>query len=138
MKIRTYKIEDQDQLVLLWQTVFPDEPPHNEPRQVIDSKLAVDELIFVAITRQTLVGAVMAGYDGHRGWLYAVAVAPSQRRCGTGRQLVEHALKALKRAGCIKVNLQIRSTNATIVAFYESLGFRIEDRISMGMHLTNP
>ena len=77
----------------------------------------------------------MAGYDGHRGWLYAVAVDHPHRRHGIARRLVAHALDALRQLGCIKVNLQIRSDNAQVVAFYESLGFCVEDRISMGLHL---
>jgi hypothetical protein len=80
----------------------------------------------------------MAGYDGHRGWLYAVAVDHPHRRHGIARHLVAHALDALRQLGCIKVNLQIRSDNAQVVAFYESLGFCIEDRISMGLNLRQP
>ncbi len=74
----------------------------------------------------------MAGYDGHRGWLYAVAVSPEHRRSGIGTQLVKHAMQVLKELGCIKVNLQIRSTSTEVAAFYESLGFAREDRLSMG------
>ena len=80
----------------------------------------------------------MAGYDGHRGWLYAVAVDHAHRRNGIGRQLVRQALDALRQLGCIKANLQIRSDNAEVVTFYESLGFCIEDRISMGLNLRRP
>ncbi|HIB06743.1 MAG TPA: GNAT family acetyltransferase, partial [Gammaproteobacteria bacterium] len=111
------------------------DPPHNDPSQVISAKRAVDDLIFVALEEDSIVGAVMAGYDGHRGWLYAVAVDHPHRRHGIARRLVAHALDALRQLGCIKVNLQIRSDNAQVVAFYESLGFCVEDRISMGLHL---
>ncbi len=78
----------------------------------------------------------MSGYDGHRGWLYAVAVKPEFRRKGIGRQLVNHAVSALMNIGCPKVNLQVRSTNAAVVAFYKAIGFSTEDRISMGKRLT--
>ena len=122
----------------LWQRVFPDDPPHNDPSQVISAKRAVDDLIFVALEEDSIVGAAMAGYDGHRGWLYAVAVDHPHRRHGIARHLVAHALDALRQLGCIKVNLQIRSDNAQVVAFYESLGFCIEDRISMGLNLRQP
>ncbi len=74
----------------------------------------------------------MAGYDGHRGWLYAVAVLKEQRRSGAGAALVKQAIQTLKVMGCIKVNLQIRATNTEVAAFYESLGFVIEERLSMG------
>ena len=135
MKLRTYQNGDWQALIDLWQRVFPDDPPHNDPSQVISAKRAVDDLIFVALEEDSIVGAVMAGYDGHRGWLYAVAIDHPHRRHGIARRLVAHALDALRQLGCIKVNLQIRSDNAQVVAFYESLGFCVEDRISMGLHL---
>ncbi len=135
MKLRAYQNDDWQALIDLWQRVFPDDPPHNDPSQVISAKRAVDDLIFVALEKDSIVGAVMAGYDGHRGWLYAVAVDHPHRRHGIARRLVAHALDALRQLGCIKVNLQIRSDNAQVVAFYESLGFCVEDRISMGLHL---
>ena len=135
MKLRAYQNDDWQALIDLRQRVFPDDPPHNDPSQVISAKRAVDDLIFVALEEDSIVGAVMAGYDGHRGWLYAVAVDHPHRRHGIARRLVAHALDALRQLGCIKVNLQIRSDNAQVVAFYESLGFCVEDRISMGLHL---
>ena len=135
MKLRAYQNDDWQALIDLWQRVFPDDPPHNDPSQVISAKRAVDDLIFVALEEDSIVGAVMAGYDGHRGWLYAVAVDHPHRRHGIARRLVAHALDALRQLGCIKVNLQIRSDNAQVVAFYESLRFCVEDRISMGLHL---
>ncbi len=135
MKLRAYQNDDWQALIDLWQRVFPDDPPHNDPSQVISAKRAVDDLIFVALEEDSIVGAVMAGYDGHRGWLYAVAVDHPHRRHGIARRLVAHALDALRQLGCIKVNLQIRSDNAQVVAFYESLGFCVEERISMGLHL---
>ena len=64
-----------------------------------------------------------------------ITTAPEHRRRGTGTALVRHAVGALRRAGCIKVNLQIRATNAAVRAFYEALGFEVEERLSMGMHI---
>jgi ribosomal protein S18 acetylase RimI-like enzyme len=132
MKIRKFQEKDRNSLIKLWQRVFPDDPPHNEPSKVIESKLAIDDLIFLVESNNEIIGACMAGYDGHRGWLYAVAVSPEHRRSGIGTQIVKHAMQVLKELGCIKVNLQIRSTNTEVAAFYESLGFAREDRLSMG------
>jgi ribosomal protein S18 acetylase RimI-like enzyme len=133
--IRTYQAADRAQLVALWKLAFPNDPPHNEPNAVIDAKLKVDQLLFVAEQAQQLVGSVMAGYDGHRGWLYSVAVHPRLRRRGIGTSLVRHAIEQLRRLGCVKVNLQVRATNSAVVAFYRSLGFSVEERISMGILL---
>lgn len=120
-------------VIELWSAVFGYETAHNTPRLAIDKKLAVaDGLFFVALTDNEVVGTVLAGYDGHRGWLYAVAVHPSHRRKGVGVQLVRHAEHALTLRGCMKINLQIVSTNASVQAFYESVGYSTEPRISMG------
>ena len=133
MNIRKFQDADQNSLIDLWSQVFPDASPHNEPSSVIAAKLAVDDLIFVAEHDDKLVGACMAGYDGHRGWLYAIAVLDQERRRGVGTALVNYAIKALQDIGCIKVNLQIRSTNVEVEAFYRTLGFVTEERLSMGM-----
>ncbi|MFV9675660.1 MAG: GNAT family acetyltransferase, partial [Anaerolineales bacterium] len=81
------------------------------------------------------VGTAMAGFDGHRGWVYYVAVHPDYRRQGIGSALMSEVEAALAHHGCPKLNLQIRSSNAEVQAFYESLGYLIEDRISMGKQL---
>ena len=135
MNVRKFQEGDRDALITFWERVFPDDPPHNAPAQVISAKLKVDDLIFVAERNHQIVGACMAGYDGHRGWLYAVAVSPEQRRHGIGTLLVITALEELKALGCIKVNLQIRPTNTAVAAFYEALGFAAEDRLSMGVFI---
>ena len=136
MKIRQFCESDRSDLIKLWHAVFPDDPSHNEPSKVIEAKLAIDNLIFIAEHEGLIIGACMAGYDGHRGWLYAVAVCKEQRRSGAGSALVQHAIQALKVMGCIKVNLQIRATNTQVTTFYESLGFVIEQRLSMGTFIS--
>jgi ribosomal protein S18 acetylase RimI-like enzyme len=99
------------QVVALWETVFGHEAAHNRPDLVIDKKLAVDDqLFFVALAEQTVVGTIMAGYDGHRGWIYSVAVSPSHRRRGIGSRLVAYAEQALTGLACVKINLQILAT----------------------------
>jgi len=120
-------------VIALWETVFGYETAHNTPSLAIDKKLAVaDELFFVAVRDEEVIGTAMGGYDGHRGWLYSVAVHPAHRREGLGAKLVRHAENALIARGCMKINLQIVSANASVAAFYEALGYSIEPRISMG------
>jgi ribosomal protein S18 acetylase RimI-like enzyme len=117
----------------LWASVFGYETEHNEPGLAIDKKRAMpDGLFFVMLSEDTVIGTVMAGYDGHRGWLYSVAVHPSHRKKGLGAALVRHAEKALTAKGCMKINLQIVSANEGVATFYESLGYAVEPRISMG------
>lgn len=124
------------QVIALWKAVFGYEAPHNEPALVIDKKLAVEDgLFFVALIREDVVGTIMAGYDGHRGWIYSLAVALAHRRRGVGSQLVAVAERTLASKGCAKVNLQIMEGNESVTAFYASLGFSIENRVSMGKRL---
>lgn len=133
MQIRPFKETDTEAVSTLWQEVFPDDSPHNAPAVVIKQKLQCQpELFFVGELDGSIVGTVLTGYDGHRGWLYSVAVSPKQRRQGLGTKLIRHAEKELTAIGCTKINLQIRSTNAAVVAFYKELSYEIEERISMG------
>jgi ribosomal protein S18 acetylase RimI-like enzyme len=136
MKIRPYKAIDESAVAALWRQVFPDAPAWNQPESDIGRKLAVQpELFLVALEESRVVGTAMAGYDGHRGWVYYVAVHPEFRRRGIGAALMARVEHDLAQIGCGKLNLQIRASNAQAVAFYESLGYLVEDRISMAKRL---
>jgi len=125
--------QHRDQVATLWEAVFAYATPHNAPRLALDKKLLVnDNLFFVAVSGPTVVGTAMAGYDGHRGWLYSVAVAPAHRGQGLGTALVQHAERALAARGCVKINLQIADGNEGVSAFYASLGYQLERRVNMG------
>jgi ribosomal protein S18 acetylase RimI-like enzyme len=126
----------RSQVMALWEKVFGYEAPHNQPGLAIDKKLAVDDqLFFVAVADKEVVGTIMAGYDGHRGWIYSVAVVPSHRRQGIGLSLVAHAERALVGRGCVKINLQVLEGNESVAAFYAKLGYAVEKRISMGKRI---
>lgn len=121
----------------LWRQVFPDSPPWNHPETDIRRKLSVQrELFLVAVLESELVGTTaMAGFDGHRGWVYYVAVSPRHRRQGIGRALLERVEEGLVKLGCSKLNLQVRDSNAEVVSFYKRLGYEVEDRVSMSKRL---
>jgi ribosomal protein S18 acetylase RimI-like enzyme len=124
------------EVIALWDLVFGYQASHNRPALVIDKKVANgDDLFFVARSAEKVIGTVMAGYDGHRGWIYSVAVSPIHRRRRVGSQLVCFAERALARKGCVKVNLQIMEGNESVAAFYVALGFAVEKRVSMGKPL---
>jgi len=136
IQLRPYQDADESAVIALWNEVLPDSAPHNDPATAIRNKLAVErDLFFVAVVDEAVVGTVMGGYDGHRGWVYSVAVLPRQRRRGIGAALVRRLLAALAERGCLKVNLQVRTWNTEVIPFYESLGFRVEEIISMGKRL---
>ena len=132
--IRQYEdTTDRTHVIALWRNVFGYETAHNEPNLAISKKIATqDGLLFVAVDNNNIMGTIMAGYDGHRGWLYSVAVHPSKRLSGLGSMLVHHAEKALANLGCLKINLQLLATNEATAAFYKSLGYSVEPRVSMG------
>ena len=134
--IRRYESKDQTQVVALWNEVFPDDPPWNEPVSMIRRKLTVQpELFLVAHVAGEVAGTVLAGFDGVRGWVHHLAVRASYRRQGLASSLMTAAEKGLAALGCPKVNLQVRATNSAVVAFYRSLGYEVEDRISLGKRL---
>ena len=120
-------------VVVLWKDVFGYEDARNRPGFVIDQKIAAnDGLFFVAIKKRRVVGTVMAGYDGHRGWIYSMAVHPRHRQKGIGSAMLAYAEKRLVSMGCVKVNLQILHTNQAVQRFYQANGYAVENRISMG------
>jgi ribosomal protein S18 acetylase RimI-like enzyme len=140
VKLRSYQPHDFGAVDRLWRQVFPNDPERNRAANAVPAKLAMeDELLMVAEGGEgQVVGTIMAGYDGHRGWLYSVAVDPRHQRRGIGRALVAEALTRLAALGCVKVNLQIREGNAAVTQFYERMGFEVEPRIQMGIELTRP
>jgi ribosomal protein S18 acetylase RimI-like enzyme len=136
LRIRPIRDQDLPKVVELWKTVFPDDPPWNDPRIMAERKMELEpELFLVGELEGRLVAAVMAGYDGVRGWIYHLAVAPDLRRRGLGRKMVETAEDMLVALRCPKVNLQIRSSNEDVVRFYRAMGYDLEDRVSMGKRL---
>jgi len=136
IQIRPYADTDEANVARLWRYVFHDAPAWNHPESDIARKLSVQrELFLVATLDEELVGTAMGGYDGHRGWVYYVAVCPRRRRQGIGRALMQRVEEELKRVGCPKLNLQVRASNQEVVAFYQSLGYQVEERVSMGKRL---
>lgn len=134
--IRAYAQDDLAGVDALWREVFPDDPPWNRAAVAVPAKCAVQpELFLVAVDSQQVVGTVMGGYDGHRGWVYALAVKPSHRRHGIASQLMAALEQRLVARGCGKLNLQVRASNTGVVAFYRALGYHVEERVSMGKRL---
>lgn len=133
--IRPYLESDEDAVVELWRRCDL-VVAWNDPRTDIHTKLATQrELFVVATLDERLVGTAMGGFDGHRGWVNYVAVEPGLQRGGVGRALMDAIEAELAALGCPKLNLQVRRWNANAVGFYERLGYRVEDNVSMGKRL---
>jgi ribosomal protein S18 acetylase RimI-like enzyme len=136
VSIVTYQRSHFDAVRRLWREAFPNDPPWNAAELAIPAKLQIQpDLFLVATDRSSVVGSIMAGYDGHRGWLYAAAVLQSHQRQGIGTALVREAESRLAAMGCTKINLQVRSSNVAVIGFYQSLGYEIEERVSMGKRM---
>ncbi|MDN7176819.1 GNAT family acetyltransferase [Caballeronia sp. SEWSISQ10-4 2] len=140
MIIRVFDERDTQAVLALWVQAFPEYAtpgkPQRDPRLSIRNKLAMQpELFFVGLLNERLIGTVMAGYDGHRGWLYSLAVAEDQRGKGYGRALVEHAERALASIGCPKLNLQIMANKPEAQGFYAKLGYQMDEVVSFGKRL---
>jgi ribosomal protein S18 acetylase RimI-like enzyme len=130
--IRLFKLTDESAVVALWHQCGL-VVPQNDPHEDIAIKIAFQpDLFFVGTIDGHVMATVMAGYEGHRGWINYIAVAPAYRRQGFGSQMMLRAEQSLRALGCPKINLQVRESNQAMIAFYESLGFSNDRVISLG------
>ena len=138
VSVRTYRHGDRERVVALWEECGL-VVPWNDPGRDIDRKLADSpELFFVAEDARGLPsGTCMAGYEGHRGWIFYMAVRMDLRGRGIARALLGHAEAALAARGCPKVELMVRDTNATVLEFYRHLGYVDEPVVVLGKRLVN-
>ncbi|MBD3242578.1 MAG: GNAT family acetyltransferase [Chitinivibrionales bacterium] len=135
MDVRPFESADEPAIVRLWADCGL-VVPWNDPARDIRRKLAVQpELLLVGTENGRIVATVMAGYDGHRGWINYLAVHPDKRRRGIGARVMAEAERLLRDRGCAKINLQVRTSNREVIAFYERLGFKTDDIVSMGKRL---
>jgi ribosomal protein S18 acetylase RimI-like enzyme len=135
MLIRAFQPGDEGAVVALWERCGLTRP-WNDPRKDIARKLAVQaELFLVGILEGGLVASIMAGYEGHRGWVNYLAVAPGHRRKGLARRLMEEVERRLLERGCPKINVQVRSANAEAMAFYRRLGYVADEAVALGKRL---
>ena len=135
MEIKSFEPRDSAAVVQLWSDCGLI-VPWNDPLKDIERKLSVQpEMFLVGWLNARIIASVMAGYDGHRGWINYLAVDPKHQRRGLGRRMMEEAESRLRAAGCPKINLQVRGSNAAVIEFYQRLGFRQDDVVSFGKRL---
>jgi ribosomal protein S18 acetylase RimI-like enzyme len=135
MEICEYREMYANQVIVLWiQCGLV--VPWNNPQKDIERKLKVDrDLFLVGIFEGKIIASVMGGYEGHRGWINYLAVDPSHRRKGYGRQMMEEVERRIRARGCPKINLQVRATNEGVIQFYRSLGYVVDKVIGLGKRL---
>jgi ribosomal protein S18 acetylase RimI-like enzyme len=135
LAIRPFAPGDREAVIRLW-TRCDLVVDWNNPGQDIERKLQVNpEWFLVGVVGDRIVGSVMAGYEGHRGWINYLAVDPDLQRGGLGRRLMEEAEARLLAAGCPKINLQVRASNEEVIEFYRAIGYSVESVVSMGKRL---
>lgn len=135
MVIRQFHPADELAVIQLWARCGL-VVPQNNPRADVERKLWVSpELFLVGTVDDEIVAAVMGGYDGHRGSINYLAVAPEYQHNGYGRALVEHVEAILRDCGCAKINLCVRATNHAVLAFYQRIGFVVEPVVLMSKRL---
>ncbi|MFV0422072.1 GNAT family acetyltransferase [Oleidesulfovibrio sp.] len=135
--VRPFRPEDSDALIALWKecglTV-----PWNDPYKDLVRKLSeAPQEILIAEKDSIMAGAVMYGYDGHRGSVNYLCVAPHFRQSGLGRLLMQHVEKRLTERGCPKINICVRKDNIAISGFYAAQGYQEDNVIVLGKRLTH-
>ncbi len=123
-KIRSYQASDESAVIDLWHRCNL-VVPQNKPKKDIEMKLKIQpDLFFVGTVSGRIAATVMAGYDGHRGWIYYLAVDPDYQRKQIGHRMMEKAESELQKLGCPKINLQVRTSNQAVISFMNDWGFR--------------
>jgi len=135
MKVRVYNETDQDDVISLWGECGL-VVPQNDPAKDIERKLRVDPDLFLVGTNENgIVATVMGGYEGHRGWINYLAVKPSEQRKGYGQAIMQAVEKLIHNKGCPKINLQVRTTNEQVIAFYSAIGYGNDNVFGLGKRL---
>lgn len=135
MLIRPFRSTDETAVIALWQACGLIRP-WNNPALDIARKLAVQpELFLVGELEGEIVASIMAGYEGHRGWVNYLGVAPAHRGKGLARELMRRVEELLMAHGCPKINLQVRADNADALGFYAAIGYGQDAVISLGKRL---
>lgn len=135
MVIRPFHPDDEAAVIALWESCDLVRA-WNDPHKDIRRKLLVrPDLFLVGLVDDHIVASLMAGYEGHRGWLNYLAVDPAHQRRGHARAIVAEAERLLRAAGCPKINLQVRNSNPLAIEFYRKLGYSMDEVTSMGKRL---
>lgn len=135
MEIRAFQDQDEAEVIRLWQRCGLLRPWNDPGKDIARKRRVQRELFLVGIMDRAIVASVMAGYDGHRGWINYLAVDLERRRQGLGRVLMSEVERRLRELGCAKINLQIRRDNPDAISFYERIGFTEDAVVSFGKRL---
>ena len=133
--IRRFRPGDEDVVIRLWRECGLLRTWNEPGDEIAGNQQSPSGRLFVAASGDEVVGSVMVGHDGRRGWINYLAVLPTYRRLGLGTTLMATAESYLTELGCPKVNLQVRESNPDVVGFYVALGYMDDHVMSLGKRL---
>jgi ribosomal protein S18 acetylase RimI-like enzyme len=124
-------IEDGDvtAVVALWERCGLTRPWNDPAADIALARRGANSTVLIGRDGSAIVATALVGHDGHRGWVYYVAVDPEHRGKGFGRAIMNAAEEWLRQAGIAKVQLMVRSDNTKVQAFYESIGYDEQERV---------
>jgi ribosomal protein S18 acetylase RimI-like enzyme len=135
LETRPFLPQDEEAVVQLWDACGL-VVSWNDPHKDIQRKMAVQpEMFLVGLLDERIIASVMAGYEGHRGWINYLAVHPDHQRKGYAIHMMDEAEKLLREAGCPKINLQVRKTNTEVIEFYKRIGYKVDECLGLGKRL---
>lgn len=135
LTIRPFEWKDEQTVVNLWKAcelVVPWNDPHTDIKLKINFQ---PDLFLIGELDGKLIASVMAGYEGHRGWINYLAVHPDFRGRGFGKRIMSEAELKCIALGCVKINLQVRGTNTRVIKFYQEMGYNVDEVVSLGKRL---
>jgi ribosomal protein S18 acetylase RimI-like enzyme len=135
LTIRSFEEIDREAVVALWQLCGLTRPWNNPTTDIDLAITGATSTILIGTADGHVVASVMTGFDGHRGWIYYLAVAPDQARVGYGRSMMRAAEDWLKGQGAPKAELMVRDDNRSTIGFYEALGYELQHVTVLGRRL---
>ena len=135
MRVRVFEAGDTSDVIELWSKCGLLRPWNDQQLDILRKQSVGADLFLVCELDSQIIGAVMGGYDGHRGWMNYLGVDPDHRRSGCARAIVSALERRLIAVGCPKINLQVRADNTSVIEFYKRMGYSIDAVSSMGKRL---
>ncbi|HUS96256.1 MAG TPA: GNAT family acetyltransferase [Hyphomicrobiaceae bacterium] len=135
LQVRPFEEPDRNAVIDLWQRCGLTRP-WNDPSADIDlATRNPNAAILIGTINDSLTATIMTGFDGHRGWIYYLAIAPEHARNGHGRRMMAEAEQWLKQRGAPKAELMVRTENQSVIEFYRALGYDLQDVAVLGKWL---
>ncbi len=135
VRIRSYRETDNRKVIQLWKECDLVVPWNNPQRDIARKRTVQSELFLIGLIEEEIIATAMVGYDGHRGWVYYLAVKPNYQQQEVGKQMMKEAENRLLEIGCPKLNIMVRTTNLDVINFYKAIGYKVDAVTNLGKRL---